>query len=110
MRTFRGVYDVGEAEWRVYAGDDPLPMRLDLANHSPTGFSWGYGGSGPAQLALALACQILPDERALKVHQALKWTLVARWRMSEGWEITEAQLRERISNIHLASTGEELEA
>ena len=32
---------------------EPLPLRLDLFNHSPTGFSWGYGGSGPAQLALA---------------------------------------------------------
>ncbi len=32
----------------------PLGPRLDLANHSPDGFSWGYGGSGPAQLALAI--------------------------------------------------------
>jgi len=23
-------------------------------NHSPDGFNWGYGGSGPAQLALAI--------------------------------------------------------
>ena len=32
----------------------PLNPRLDLWNHSPTGFEWGYGGSGPAQLALAI--------------------------------------------------------
>ncbi|HXR05085.1 MAG TPA: DUF6166 domain-containing protein [Verrucomicrobiae bacterium] len=32
----------------------PLNPRLDLYNHSPTGFEWGYGGSGPAQLALAI--------------------------------------------------------
>ena len=30
-----------------------LDPRFDLWNHSPTGFEWGYGGSGPAQLALA---------------------------------------------------------
>ena len=24
-------------------------------NHSATGFEWGYGGSGPSQLALALS-------------------------------------------------------
>jgi hypothetical protein len=30
---------------------EPLPMHLDLINHSPTGFAWGYNGSGPAQLA-----------------------------------------------------------
>ena len=30
-----------------------LNPRFDLWNHSPSGFEWGYGGSGPAQLALA---------------------------------------------------------
>jgi len=34
--------------------DYELPMRLDLVNHSPSGFEWSYGGSGPAQLALTL--------------------------------------------------------
>lgn len=32
---------------------DPEPSRA-LRNHSPTGFEWGYGGSGPAQLSLAI--------------------------------------------------------
>ncbi len=32
----------------------PLPPRFDVRNHSPSGFEWGYGGSGPAQLALAI--------------------------------------------------------
>lgn len=32
----------------------PLPPRNDVRDHSPDGFQWGYGGSGPAQLALAL--------------------------------------------------------
>jgi len=31
-----------------------LEASLKVVNHSPTGFAWGYGGSGPAQLALAL--------------------------------------------------------
>lgn len=37
----------------------PLPLRLDLFNHSPDGFEWGYGGSGPAQLALAILADFL---------------------------------------------------
>lgn len=32
----------------------PLDPRFDLMRHSPDGFEYGYGGSGPAQLALAL--------------------------------------------------------
>ncbi len=32
----------------------PLNPRLDLYSHSPTGFGWGYMGSGASQLALAI--------------------------------------------------------
>jgi hypothetical protein len=37
-------------------GKSPYPMqeRQDIVNHSPTGIAWGYGGSGPAQCALAV--------------------------------------------------------
>ena len=28
----------------------PLDPRLDLRNHSPTGFEWGYSGSGGGML------------------------------------------------------------
>uniref|UniRef100_UPI003AF96E02 DUF6166 domain-containing protein n=2 Tax=Thiolapillus sp. TaxID=2017437 RepID=UPI003AF96E02 len=43
---------------------EPLNPRFDLANKSPTGFSWGYRGSGPAQLALAILADYLRDEQA----------------------------------------------
>jgi hypothetical protein len=39
-----------------------LPLRLDIANKSPTGFEWGYVGSGPAQLAIALLADVLGDD------------------------------------------------
>jgi hypothetical protein len=68
MKTYRG-YSFG-ADVEVEASVDgpglemrPRPRkldpRLDLYNHSPTGFAWGYGGSGPAQLALALLADVL---------------------------------------------------
>lgn len=31
-----------------------LPLYLNEVNHSPTGFEWGYYGSGPSQLAYAI--------------------------------------------------------
>ena len=40
---------------------DPKPSQK-IWNHSPTGFEWGYGGSGPAQLALALLLDYVCDE------------------------------------------------
>jgi uncharacterized protein DUF6166 len=56
-----------------------LPLRLDLWSHSPTGFEWGYGGSGPAQLALAILADALKDDdQAIELHQVFKWEVVAR--------------------------------
>jgi hypothetical protein len=56
----------------------PLPLRLDLWNHSQTGFEFGYGGSGPAQLALAILADCCGDEIAVTYHQAFKWAVIAR--------------------------------
>jgi hypothetical protein len=60
------------------ASGRPLPLRLDLWNHSPTGFEFGYGGSGPAQLALAILADCCGDELAVTYHQAFKWAVIAR--------------------------------
>ena len=52
MSTYSGVRT--DAGCVVTVDGKPLGPRLDLFNHSPTGFEWGYFGSGPAQLALAI--------------------------------------------------------
>ena len=70
-----------------------LPLRLDLLNHSPTGFGWGYDGSGPAQLALALLADALADDdRAVRLHQEFKFKVVACWPEGERWWITAEQI------------------
>ncbi len=72
----------------------PLNPRNDLWDHSPDGFAWGYGGSGPAQLALALAADVLgDDQRAVRIHQGLKFELVARWPQDHAWQIGEQAVR-----------------
>ena len=55
------------------------PLKSQEAwNHSPDGFNWGnYGGSGPAQLALALLLEILSEEEAVRYHQSFKFDIVA---------------------------------
>lgn len=55
-------------------GELLTPHRsLRVRNHSPTGFAWGYGGSGPAQLSLAVCLAMgLDEERALRVYQHFK--------------------------------------
>ena len=78
-----------------------LPPRFDLANHSPTGFMWGYGGSGPSQLALALCASVVPDEVALQAYHDVKRKLVEPLRGADGlpvqeWVLTERQVYEAI--------------
>src|SRR5438034_10852224 len=83
----------------------PLNPRLDLRSHSPTGFEWGYAGSGPAQLALALAADVLgDDEQAQDVYQQLKFKVIGRL-PHDSWRLTEDQLRQAIQQIQQPSQG-----
>lgn len=81
MKTYIGERAGGEADVTVH--DDGAVRRLDprydLVNHSPDGFEWGYGGSGPAQLSLALCADALGDgPKALRVYQYFKANVIAR--------------------------------
>jgi len=61
-------------------------------NHSPDGFQWGYGGSGPAQLALALLLDVTDNtETAVKLHQDFKFDLVVQW--GDAWAISTEQIQ-----------------
>lgn len=88
----------------VTADGERLPPRNDLFNHSPDGFEWGYGGSGPAQLALAILAHHLGsvivkshaksvaavDAAAVRLHQKFKWEFVARW--GNEWILTSDEI------------------
>ena len=77
----------------VYVDGRLLPLRTDLRNHSPTGFAWGYHGSGPAQLALAIPADLHGDEDALRLHQELKRHRIANIDMTQAeWIIEEASI------------------
>lgn len=91
-----------------------LPLRLELMGHSPTGFEWGYRGSGPAQLALAIVADALnlppgtrgprlfDDDadptialarRVVGAYQQFKEDHVARWDGPTWWLLDEDVLR-----------------
>lgn len=86
----------------VTADGRPLNPRLDLWNHSPSGFEWGYGGSGPAQLALALLADHLSDDGQAVLHyQDFKRTVVARLPY-RGWTLTSEQVEESLEILRSA--------
>lgn len=92
--TFRCIVSVvGDGQTRS------LDPRLDLRNHSPTGFEWGYDGSGPAQLALALVADCCGESYAVpRIYQAVKRLLVAGL-PQDGWTLTSSVLGSLVNAI-----------
>ncbi len=59
-------------------GKELTPNKsLEVRDHSPDGFNWGYGGSGPAQLALAILLEYTDEETALANYQTFKRDVIA---------------------------------
>lgn len=92
-----------------------------LAHHSPAGFECGYGGSGPADLALSILAAFVParagvaTERLYKGarcsrfawmhHQQFKWAFIATL-PKEGGVIRALDIREWIAGRGGAVTEE----
>jgi len=64
---------------------DPARSQRVL-RHSPDGFNWGYAGSGPAQLALAILLTVMPEKEAVAYHQDFK-SIVIGALPSDGFKI-----------------------
>lgn len=73
-----------------------LPLPLEMRAHSPNGFSWGDGGSGPAQLALALLVDALGDRELAQQHcRSFERTCVEKW--ASAWSITADEIRDFVA-------------
>lgn len=86
-------------EYVVTANGLPLNPRLDLRNHSPSGFSWGYMGSGPSQLALALLANEVSDEIATEAYMAFKEKVIAKLDLTKSWQLTSKDIQEELSAL-----------
>ena len=91
--VYTGVF-TNDDDWYVITKNgrkfDHEPS-LKIRNHSPTGFAWGYGGSGPAQLALGLLLEETKDAKlAEHFYMDYKWDVVAGLPKAEGqtWQLT----------------------
>lgn len=93
-RVYDGYRDSGGNPHVVVDGKILSPKKsLRLWKHSPTGFEWGYCGSGPAQLALALLLDATGEKQlAVDYHQQLKSEVVAGWE-EWGWTVSAVSIR-----------------
>ena len=70
----------GDAEdvvlWRTLEGEAHASVP-HAARHSPTGIEWGYGGSGPADLALSVLLALTDERTANALYHHFKHEVVA---------------------------------
>ena len=85
-------------------GKEPLDPRRDLRNHSPDDFEWGFSGSGPAQLSLALLAHALcDDELALRNYPDFKFRVVSR--LPQDFDLSGEQIRRTVAELEAARRG-----
>lgn len=97
VRVYSGVFTEDD-DWFKTTKDggvfDPEPS-LKIHNHSPDGFAWGYAGSGPTQLALALLFDVTGDkELSQHFYMDYKWDVIARLSKEAGtrWTLTSSDV------------------
>ena len=101
MKIYVGTIHNGEHDVHCFDGRTRyrLNPRYDLRNHSPDGFCWGYAGSGPAQLALALVADHAGDAIAQKVYQDFKSIVIARLNGDVGFSLTSDDIQRVLDAI-----------
>lgn len=104
------IYEVSRDEGgqvRAHVRDDARGIRRTLKHcvvHSPTGFETGYGGSGPADLALS----ILADHFGVPAARVERWAFSLATRKkdtaaSQVWDLHQAFKRDFICASHLGA-------
>ena len=108
-----GVLTVGPG------GGPPVSIEelTHYPSHSPTGFEWGYQGSGPADLAFSILAHYFKEEyevvnytrqavdpakvRALEIYVPFKNLIIANLPANE-WALTETAVRRAVQRIDIA--------
>lgn len=104
MKTYQGTRarnGIASVTVQDTSAAAPLDARQDLRNHSPDGFEWGYLGSGPAQLSLALLADHFGpgrDRLAQALYQDFKFAVIARL-PRDGWTLTAEQIGEELCRL-----------
>ena len=70
-------YDGGDIYVKRENGKIRTNVQRTVYKASPTGFEFGYGGSGPADLALNLLLMLTTNEEAYERYQEFKWKFIA---------------------------------
>ncbi|MFQ5957867.1 MAG: DUF6166 domain-containing protein [Alphaproteobacteria bacterium] len=97
MKTYKGARS--PLGCVITVNDVPLDPRADLQRVSDVEFEWGYDGTGPRRLALAVLADYLgDDQKALDFHQVFTETVIAELKGDE-WTLTGEQVQSTLDQV-----------
>lgn len=108
-RVFKAAPGVDYRKFRQHAslhpdvtmerrGREPVVNIVQgLVYHSPDGFEWGYGGSGPSDLSLNILAHFVPEPEAWRLHRDFTEDVISRVPF-EGGRISAARVMDWIRN------------
>lgn len=73
------------ATHKVWLDGEPLRIRPSWRFHKHSReFNWGYGGSGPSQLALAIVLKLTNKSSG---YQDFKWSVIGRLPVNHSFDV-----------------------
>jgi hypothetical protein len=91
---------VGRVEVDTNGDGDGPPLRQHT-RHSPDGHSWGYHGSGPAQLALDILWDFLGHEPSPTLYQRFKDEVIAKFPQDSGFVLTDVEIQDWLTKLEV---------
>ena len=93
MKTYKGKKCRGGAGGQMIVVEEKGREHWlnHIERHSPDGFNWGYGGSGPADTALSILADCLGKVQAGALYQLFKRDFVAGW--GDEFSINEKEIK-----------------
>lgn len=107
MATYTGIRTKDGGSVVVWWDDQARPLK-HIRRHSPDGFEWGYGGSGPSDLALSILTDYFRRHKsrdaiaaAGRVYGPFKWKFLAPIQ-EDAFKIEEQQITEWLTDQGVA--------
>jgi len=103
MKVYRGYSDQGNASGPVSLvvyeeGQKPYKLR-HMIMHSPSGMSWGYQGSGAADLALSVLADWLGEVAAVPAHERYDHAIAAQIQETGAWLLHQEFKRDVVATL-----------
>ncbi len=100
MKVFKGQR--GPQGTLVTVDGAPLPSHTEVRDFRSDGFEWGYEGSGPSQLALAILVEHRGPDDALRHFRAFMQTVISEIE-DDAWTLTSDDIEQRASEVTIVN-------